>query len=128
MKRSMPRKSRFKLPPLNLGGETFGQRLARIRKERGFTQVELAEKVGIIQALVSEYERDRVRLHAEMLVRFAMVLGVSADELLGMKQNNDGAKAPRRVLRRLQAIAKLPEHHQRALLKTIDIFLKGAVR
>ena len=40
----MPRKSRLKLPPLDLGKETFGQRLTRLRKERGYTQVTLAKQ------------------------------------------------------------------------------------
>jgi len=38
---------------------TFGQRLVRLRKERGCTQVELAERLGIIQSLISDFERDR---------------------------------------------------------------------
>ena len=48
----MPRVSRLKLAPLDPGGETIGRRVARFRKERGFTQVELAEKIGIIQSIV----------------------------------------------------------------------------
>jgi transcriptional regulator with XRE-family HTH domain len=53
---------------LELGEETTGQRIARIRKERGYTQNELAERIGTIQALVSDYERDKLRLNAEMAV------------------------------------------------------------
>lgn len=130
---AMPRPSKLKLPPLDLGGETFGQRLARIRKERGFTQVELAERVGLIQALISDYEHDKLRLHAEMVVRLARGLGVSADELLGLKNrrvsggNGAGhARRPqRRVLRRLEQIEQLPQTQQRALLKTIDAYVRG---
>ena len=59
---TMPKRSKLKLPPLRLStDETAGQRLARLRKERGLTQVELAAKVGIIQGLVTNYERDRLR-------------------------------------------------------------------
>ena len=53
---SMPRGSKLKLPPLYLGKETIGKRIARLRKERGYTQVELAEKMNIIQTLISDYE------------------------------------------------------------------------
>ena len=126
---TMPPRSRLKLPPLDLGPETYGRRLARLRKERGYTQVELAEKIGIIQAIVSAYERDEVRMHAEMVARFAEALGVSTDELIGVKhsrKNGNGQKMPRRLVRRLEQIARLPGSHQRALLKTIDTFLKGA--
>lgn len=127
----MSRPSRLKLPPLNLGNETFGERLARIRKERGFTQKELAEKVGLIQALVWDYEHDKLRMHAEMVVRLALALGVSTDELLGvkaLKAQGNGHRLRRRVLRRLELIQDLPPPHQRALLKTIDAFARGVAK
>ena len=88
---AMPRKSKLTLPPLDLGEESLGQRFARIRKEKGYTQVELADKMGIIQGLVSDYERDKLRPHAEMVIRFAQALDVSADDLLGLNgaRNNE---------------------------------------
>ena len=127
---AMPPRSRLKLPPLNLGAETFGQRLARVRKERGYTQVEIAQKIGTIQVLVSNYENDRLRMHAEMIVRFARVLGVSADVLLGLdepKGTGITGKLPRRLLRRVEQIARLSPQNQRALVRTIDGFIRGAL-
>jgi len=125
----MPRISRLKLPPLRLGKEIMGERIARLRKERGYTQAELAEKTGIIQALISDYERNKLRLHAEMVIRFAQALEVSTDELLGnngtgKKDNSD--KLSLRLLRRSKRIEALPSSQQKTLLKTIDTFLKGA--
>jgi transcriptional regulator with XRE-family HTH domain len=129
----MPPKSKLKLPPIDLGKETLGERLTRLRKERGYTQVELAEKIGTIQVIVSNYERDRLRMHAEMVARFAKALDVSADILLGLQKNGNRKnsngrprKIPRRILRRVEQIEGLSSQHQRALLKTIDTFLKGA--
>ena len=52
----MPQKSKIKLPPLNLGKETLGKRIARLRKEKGCTQSELAQRIGIIRELISNYE------------------------------------------------------------------------
>lgn len=124
MPATMPRPSRLELPSLDLGKESMGQRIARLRKERGYTQVELAEKIGIIQALVSDYERDKLRPHAEMVARFARALDVSADELLGLKKTKaNGAIQNRRLLRRLQKIELLPRRDQEALIRTIDAFL-----
>ena len=57
---AMPRKNTD--TPRGGESETVGQRLARLRKERGWTQVELAERIGIIQSLISDYERDRLPL------------------------------------------------------------------
>lgn len=83
----MPKKSGLKLPPVTFGeDESLGERIARLRKERSITQQELAERIGTIQVLISDYERDRLRVTAEMVVRIAEALDMSADELLGMKK------------------------------------------
>lgn len=109
----MPRKSKLKLPPINLGDETFGQRLARLRKEKGYTQAELASKMGLVQALVSEYERDKLRLHHEMVARFALALEVSADVLLGLNAPKRKHKSPSlRLQKRMIQIEALPAHQQ----------------
>ena len=116
-----------KNPPLDFGGETLGQRLARLRKQHGFTQVELAEKVGITQVLFSAYETDRACFAVEMAVRFAMTLGISLDELLHPQAKKTAEKKPnRKVLRRLELIERLPRRKQDALLMTIDTFLESA--
>jgi len=67
----MPRISKLNRPPIDFGGETLGQRVARIRKERGVTQVDLAEKMGLVQNIVPAIGRNRLKLTAEMAVRFA---------------------------------------------------------
>ncbi len=125
----MPRVSKLKLPPLDTGSETVGQRLAQTRKERGFTQTELAERIGIIQSLVSSYENDALRLSAEMAVRFARALEVSTDDLLAPRKSKPRAVRPsRKVLRRLERIESLPSHQQQTVLKTIDTMLRGLQR
>lgn len=89
---SMPR-SKLKIPPLRFGEDaTLGQRIARIRKARGYTQQELADRIGIIQVLVSDYERGKLRVTAEMAVRFARALELSTDELLGMTEMKSNGK------------------------------------
>jgi transcriptional regulator with XRE-family HTH domain len=122
----MPRKSTLKLPPINLGNESFGQRLARIRKEKGLTQSELASKMGLVQALISEYERDKIRAHHEMVARFALALEVSSDELLGLDSPKQKHKSPGlRLQKRMLQIEGLPRHQQKIILRTIDTFLSA---
>src|SRR5687767_6603263 len=124
----MPRRPRLRLTPLEplIGKQTFGQRLARIRRSKGISQAELADKVGLIQVLVSDYERDKLRLRADLVVRLAVTLGVTTDELLGVKPLKTPTRAPRRaLLRRMELIDQLPPSHQRALLKTVDGFIRG---
>ncbi len=125
----MPRKSRLKLPPVNLGNQTVGEMIARLRKEMGYTQVELAEKIGLTQNLISAYEVNRLKLSAEMAIRFASALDVSVDDLFGLKSQKNGnnnSKPSLKILRRLKKIESLPASEQKMLLKTIDIFLKAS--
>jgi transcriptional regulator with XRE-family HTH domain len=124
----MPRVSRLKLPPLDGPQEPLGERIARLRKERGYSQAELAARIGIIQALVSDYETGKLRLSAEMAVRFARALEVSADELLQPSKGKRRVLQPsRKVLRRLEQIETLPPTQQTTLFRTIDTFLENAV-
>jgi transcriptional regulator with XRE-family HTH domain len=125
----MPKKSRLKLTPISSDKETLGQRLARVRKQKGLTQVELAERTGLIQVIVSDYERGKLRLPAEMAVRFAEALGVTTDELLRPSKNHpaqSGKKPSLKLIRRMEQIEALPTYQQRALLTTIDTFIAAA--
>jgi transcriptional regulator with XRE-family HTH domain len=122
----MPRKRTLRLPPLDFGNETLGQRLARLRKERGLTQVELAKRIGIIQSMVSSYERNKLGLTAEMAIRFALALEVSTDEILHPKRRVPHHQDPsRRVMRRVEQINRLPAKRQSFVLRALDSLLKG---
>ncbi len=76
------------------------------------------------QSVVSDYERGALRLHGELIIQLASILGVAADELLGLSAEPIPTTAPsRRLLKRMQAIEKLPKRDQDALLRTIDAFV-----
>lgn len=114
----MPRKSKQEEP------ETIAQRLQRLRREKGITQAEMAELLGVSQPIVSDYERGELRLHGELIVKLAELLDCSADELLGLQQRKAATGGGnRRMLRRLQQLDLLPKRDQEALLRTIDAFL-----
>jgi transcriptional regulator with XRE-family HTH domain len=122
----MPPKSKIKLPPLSLGKETLGQRMARLRKENGYTQAELADRIGIIRELISNYERERIRPNYEMVIRLAIALEVTTDELLGVKSLKSSAGKPNlKIQRRMKKIEALPESQQKFILKAIDSHLKA---
>jgi transcriptional regulator with XRE-family HTH domain len=80
--------------------------------------------MGIIQTLVSDYERDKLSLHAEMVVRFAQALEVTTDELLGIRvAKENGRKSSLKLVRRLKRIEELPSAQEKTLLKTIKSLL-----
>lgn len=77
--------------------------------------------------MISYYERDRLRVTAEMVVRIAEALDITADELLGIKKPKlNGSKPSRKILRRLEKIDEVRPQQQATLLRTIDTFLRGA--
>lgn len=117
----MPRLGKYIAP---VDEKTIAKRLREIRKRRGMTQVQLAEKVGIRQVLVSQYELGQTRIHGALLAAFAKALRTSADEILGLKESKEnGHIKDRRFLRRLEQIDGLPRRKKDALLTTIDAFL-----
>jgi len=77
--------------------------------------------------ILSDYERDKLRPHPEMIARFAQAMSVTTDELLGVKPLTGSGDMPSlKLLRRLKKIEGLPSAKQKALLKTIDMVLNAA--
>ena len=64
---------------------TLGSRIAAWRKEKGITQEELAEKLGVSSQAVSKWENDVSCPDISLLTTLADVLGVTTDELLSGK-------------------------------------------
>ncbi len=62
--------------------ESFGNRLYRLRREWGYTQTELANKLGTTRGCVANWEKGRRRPRGKM-ERLAALLGVSEDYLNG---------------------------------------------
>lgn len=107
--------------------EGIGERLGRLRKEKGITQAEMARLLGTAQPVVSDYERGVLRLHGDLIVRLADILGVSADELLGIQARPPaGLTKDRRLVRRLQEVDRLSKRDRDAVARTLDAFLSRA--
>ena len=122
----MPKPSKLALTPLPFSDERSGQRLARLRRARGFTQVEPAGKTGLVQTLVSGYERGKLRLNADMILRFAAALDVSTGDLLQPAGGPKPAGKPsRRVPQRLERSGALPAHVQTTVIKSLDRMLQS---
>ena len=60
----------------------FPERLAALRKARGFTQQTLADKVGVHVLQIRRYEGGASQPTLEVLRKLAVALSVSADELV----------------------------------------------
>ena len=65
--------------------ETFGNMVAALCKEKGMTQLELAEKMGVTDKAVSKWERDLSFPDVSSIPKLAEILEVSVDELMQVK-------------------------------------------
>ena len=63
----------------------FGESFRKVRKESGFSQKQVAEKLGIHQSNVSDWENDISRPEYEKLIALAELYDVSLYDLLGVE-------------------------------------------
>ncbi len=59
-----------------------GKFIAECRKQKGFTQAQLAEKLGITNRAVSKWETGNSIPDASLMLELCEILGITANELL----------------------------------------------
>lgn len=62
--------------------KAFGKRLRTLRKERGYTQMQLAEKAGITYSQIGRIERGLQNTTISTIGTLAKALSISPDHLL----------------------------------------------
>ena len=103
----------------------FGKRLAKLRKEAGYTQEELALEISATRRMIAYYETESDHPPTNMLVGLATALKVSTDELLGIKAPKKNKQPDLRIMRRLQQIEKLGSSKKRQVLQLIDTVIEA---
>lgn len=92
---------------------TFARELRAVRQAFGWTQAEVAERVGIAVEAYGRLERGGVLPRADTLVRLAAALRVSTDHLLGISP--EAAPSRRRVAAEPEAEYAAPPEMRRLL-------------
>jgi transcriptional regulator with XRE-family HTH domain len=106
--------------------ETLADRIQALRKTAGFTQIELAERIGVSKSQFIRYESKNVQPPADTLNTLADVLGTSVDYLIS-GDKSEKAKASLKnseLLQRFKEIDALPEPEQHVLLKVIAAYIR----
>ena len=70
----------------------IAKNLKRLRLEKGLTQEELSERIGVTAQAVSKWERDECFPDITLLPGLANCFGVTVDELIGMAEISDKKK------------------------------------
>jgi putative transcriptional regulator len=82
----------------------FSENLKTLRKQKGFSQEELAARLHVVRQTISKWEKNLSVPDADTLIRLAEILEVSVSELLGTKIENENANATRDVAEKLSRI------------------------
>lgn len=92
---------------------SFGETLRELRKQKGFTQESLGERLSLAPQTVSKWERGESMPDAGLLPALAKALGCSLDTLFGM-ETNSWEDAENALIRWVKTIP--PEDRPRAMM------------
>ena len=91
---------------------SFPERLSSLRKELGFTQQQMADKIGMHVSQMKRYESGASQPTIEVFRRIALALNVSVDMLL-FEPNERGPDE--RLKLQFEAVSKLDEKEREAV-------------
>lgn len=113
-------------PIIKTEDESFGERLARLRRASGYSLRELAAELKVSPRMLVYYEKHADHHQAALWPRLAKVLGVSSDQLFGIeKVKSSSGVRDNRLWRRFSQVEKLPPAERRPIIQIIDAVLKG---
>lgn len=78
----------------------FAEHLTALRKQRGWSQEELGNQIGVTRQTVSKWEMGQSTPELEKLVELSRLFGMSIDQLVGLEETDGkGAASPYRQAR-----------------------------
>lgn len=106
-----------------MDAKTFGTFLAQVRRERGMTQAEVAERLHVTAKAVSKWERGAGLPDIHTLEPLAETLGLSLVELMRSERSEavDQAAASAALSEGLQLAVRQKERERRRMLELVLI-------
>ena len=95
--------------------------IANLRKEKGWSQADLANKSGVSREMISKYERDIAIPSVDAAKKIADSLEVSLDYLVGEGIN---ATFDKNTLKRIQEIQNMAPEAKVHLFSVIDSVIR----
>ena len=104
--------------------DTFGKRMAALRKERKMTQEELAKLLSTSISVIGRYERDEMTPSIDVAKNISNHLNTTVGYLLGETDKADLFKDPV-MLQRLAELDKMEITEKSHILSVLDGFIKS---
>lgn len=102
----------------------FGDRLKTLRLEKGLTQTELGNRVGLSRRMIVHYEKHATRPPADKVLALANALGLPVNELVKANGRTAAANVNPKFARKLEKAKMLPSADQQLLNTMIGSLLK----
>lgn len=101
----------------------LGVRIAQARKDRGLTQQQVADHLGVVQQTYAHYEMGHVRFPASTLPILSKVLGLTPEELIGQEKPNAKRGPLPRLQQQIDRIRELPKTKQHVVMEMLEMVL-----
>jgi transcriptional regulator with XRE-family HTH domain len=99
---------------------SFGKRLLEARKNKGFSQEDLAGQLGTKGPAIGRYERDEMKPSIDVAAKIASILDVSLDWLVGHTDMELDGK----MLERIQEVTQMKDKDREHVFAMLDAFIK----
>ena len=105
---------------------TMGQKILKLRKQKGWTQTQLAEKAGVHPSHVTRWERDKNQPSGSTLKDLAAAFGLSVEEMTqapGKRLLQESLGEDEKLLAQFRMLQDLDEEDKATIMSVIDAFL-----
>lgn len=101
------------------------ENMKKIRKNKGWSQSDLADKIGIHLTHVNRIEKGKINPSLDVAFKIAGALGVSLDSLISDNEDNfqEVKIEDKDLAQRIKLIDKLEHEDRLALIRVIDSML-----
>jgi transcriptional regulator with XRE-family HTH domain len=99
---------------------TINEHITRLRKDKKWSQDELAKEIGSSRVMIGKYERGDNMPSIEVIIKLAKAFDVSIDYLVG----NTDLVLDSTIVNRIQNIQQLDNDNKKHLFALMDAFLR----
>lgn len=106
--------------------ERLSDRIKLLREKAGFTQVELAERIGVSKSQYIRYETSDVQPPADKLNKLSESLDTTVDFLINGSKNEKAKSTLKNseLLHLFSEMDNLPEQEQSVMIRVIAAFIR----
>lgn len=99
----------------------IGSKISSLRKEKGWSQGDLAQRIEASREIIGKYERNENLPSIEMVVKMARAFDITVDFLIG---EGESASFDKEIVARINDIQKMDDETKNILFNVIDTYIQ----